>query len=89
MTVIGPMPGTSASNWLVWMDASYAITRVFADLEARDIEAIIPAKAERAPKKGIIPVRRFKFDARNRVVRCPGKKLLRPHGKPDSDGFQH
>jgi hypothetical protein len=71
------------------MDASYAITRVFAALEERGIEAVIPAKAERPAKKGTIPVRRFKLDARNRVVRCPGGKLLRPHGKPDSDGFQH
>lgn len=71
------------------MDASYAITRVFAELERRGIEAVIPTKAERPPKKGTIPVRRFKLDARNKVVRCPGGKLLRPHGKPDSDGFQH
>ncbi len=71
------------------MDASYAITRVFAGLEERGIEAVVPAKSERPPKWGTIPVRRFKLDARNRVVRCPGGKLLRPHGKPDSDGFQH
>ena len=71
------------------MDASYAITRVFADLEARGIEAVIPARAERPPKAGTIPVRRFKLDARNNVVRCPAGKLLRPHGVPDSDGFQH
>jgi transposase len=71
------------------MDASYAITRVFAALEARRIEAIIPAKAERAPKKGTIPVRRFKLDAKHRLVRCPAGKILWPHGKPDSDGFQH
>ena len=50
---------------------------------------VIPAKAERPAKKGTIPVRRFKLDAKNRVVRCPGGKLLRPHGQPDSDGFQH
>ena len=71
------------------MDASYAITRVFADLETRSVEAIIPAKAERPAKTGTIPVRRFKLDAKNRLVRCPGGKFLRPHGKPDSDGFQH
>jgi transposase len=71
------------------MDASYAITRVFAALEERAIEAVIPAKAERPPKKGTIPVRRFKLDARNRLVRCPAGRFLRPHGKPDSDGFQH
>lgn len=71
------------------MDASYAITRVFADLEARGIEAVIPTRAERPPKVGTIPVRRFKLDAKNKVVRCPAGKLLRPHGVPDSDGFQH
>lgn len=71
------------------MDASYAITRVFAALEKRDIEAVIPTKAERPPKRGTIPVRRFKLDARHRLVRCPAGKVLRPHGVPDSDGFQH
>jgi len=71
------------------MDAGYAITRVFAALEERGIEAVIPAKAERPPKKGTIPVRRFKLDAKHRIVRCPAGKVLRPHGVPDSDGFQH
>ncbi len=80
---------TGAAIQVAAMDASYAITRVFAALEERRIEAVIPAKAERPPKKGTIPVRRFKLDARNRLVRCPGGKVLRPHGKPDSDGFQH
>ncbi len=71
------------------MDASYAITRVFAALEERGIEPVIPAKTERPPKRGTIPVRRFKLDARHRIVRCPAGKVLRPHGVPDSDGFQH
>lgn len=71
------------------MDASYAITRVFAALEARRIEAVVPTKAERSPKRGTIPVRRFKLDAKHRLVRCPAGKILRPHGVPDSDGFQH
>jgi transposase len=79
---------TGAAIRTASMDASYAITRVFAELEARRIEAIIPTKAEHPPKRGVIPVRRFKLDAKNRVVRCPAKRLLRPHGKPDSDGFQ-
>jgi transposase len=80
---------TGTAIQVATMDASYAITRVFADLEKRRIEAIVPAKAERLPKRGTIPVRRFKLDARNRLVRCPGGKVLRPHGQPDSDGFQH
>ena len=73
---------TGAGVRVATMDASYAITRVFAALEERGIEAVVPAKAERPPKKGTIPVRRFKLDARNRVVRCPGGKLLRPTASP-------
>ena len=71
------------------MDAGDAITRVFADLEARKIEAVVPAKAERPPRPGVIPVRRFKLDAKHNRVRCPRGRLLKPHGKPDADGFQH
>lgn len=71
------------------MDSAYATTRVFAALEARDIEAVVPAKAEQPPRKGVIPVRRFKLDARHNIVRCPRGRVLKPHGMPDSDGFQH
>jgi IS5 family transposase len=80
---------TGAPIQVATMDAGYAITRVFADLEARHIEAVVPAKAERAPRPGVIPVRRFKLDAKNNLVRCPRGRILKPHGKPDADGFQH
>jgi hypothetical protein len=70
------------------MEASYAITRVFAALEARGIEAIMPTKVERPPRKGILPVRRFKSDAKHGVVRCVTGTILRAHGKPGSRGFQ-
>jgi transposase len=80
---------TGAPIGIATMDASYTITRVFAALEERGIEAVIPAKTERPPKRGTIPVRRFKLDAKHRIVRCPAGKVLRPHGVPDSDGFQH
>lgn len=69
-------------------DAGYAVTRVFADLEAHGIEAIVPTRPEQAPKPGVIPVRRFKLDARHNLVRCPRGRVLRPHGKPDAEGFQ-
>lgn len=69
------------------MDGAYAITRVFASLEERGIEAVVPAKRERPPK-AIIPVRRFKLDAENGIVRCPRGRVLKPHGKPDRKGFQ-
>jgi IS5 family transposase len=80
---------SGAAIQVATMDAGYAITRVFADLEQRQIEAVVPAKAERPPKPGVIPVRRFKLDAKNNIVRCPRGRILKPHGKPDADGFQH
>ncbi|ACL61243.1 IS1182-like element ISMno32 family transposase [Methylobacterium nodulans] len=70
------------------LDAGYAITRLLASLEARGIEAIVPTRPERPPRPGVIPVRRFKLDARHNRVRCPRGRTLRPHGKPDADGFQ-
>jgi hypothetical protein len=72
---------------LATMDAADAITRVFAALEGRAVEAVVPTQAERPPR-GVVPVRRFKLDARNRIVRGPRKRILRPHGKPDRKGFQ-
>jgi IS5 family transposase len=70
------------------LDAGYAVTRIFAALEARGIEAVVPTRPERPPRSGVIPVRRFKLDARHNHVRCPRGRTLRPHGKPDADGFQ-
>jgi IS5 family transposase len=78
---------TGAAIRTATMDGAYAITRVFASLEQRGIEAIVPAKRERPPK-AVIPVRRFKLDARNGIVRCPRGRILKPHGKPDRKGFQ-
>jgi hypothetical protein len=69
------------------MDASHAITRVFAELEKRNIEAVIPAKAERAAKMGTIPVRRFKLDARSHLVRCPGGKFQYRSHRIRVEGF--
>jgi len=74
---------------VVTLDAGYAITRVFADLEERRIEAVVPAKAEQPPRPGVIPVRRFKLDAKHNIVRCPRGRILKAHGRPDADGFQH
>lgn len=70
------------------LDAGYAVTRLFAAFEARGIEAVVPTRPERPPRPGVIPVRRFKLDARHNHVRCPRGRTLRPHGKPDADGFQ-
>jgi transposase len=87
LDAIPPLTGRPIA--VATMDSAYATTRVFAALEARNIEAVVPAKMERPPRKGVIPVRRFKLDARHNIVRCPRGRVLKPHGKPDSDGFQH
>lgn len=57
-------------------DSAYAYTGNYALLEQRDIEAIIPPQAERTRSKRI-PIRRFKYDAKNKIVRCPCGNILR------------
>lgn len=71
---------TGHSVNIVTMDAGYAYAKVFRALEDRGIEGVVPAKAEPRPGK-VIPTRRFKFDARHNLVRCPRGKILRPKGK--------
>ncbi|MGN8119672.1 transposase [Labrys sp. 22185] len=73
---------------IVTMDAGYAYAKVFRSLEDRKIEGIVPAKAEQPPRK-VIPTRRFKFDARHNLVRCPRGKILRPMGKLQRGAFQY
>src|SRR5215831_458202 len=65
-------------------DAGYAYAKVFRAAEDRGIHAVIPPKAEPKPRTAI-PLRRFKYDARHQIVRCPQGKTLRrstraPHG---------
>ena len=71
------------------MDAGYAYAKVFRALEDRGIEDVVPAKAEPRPGK-VIPTRRFKFDARHNLARCPRGKILRSKGKKLHQGaFRH
>lgn len=60
----------------VTADAGYAYAKVYAALEQRDIDAIIPAKAE--PIRSRVPLRRFRYDARNDILKCPKGRILRP-----------
>jgi transposase len=68
-TLMGRSPAT------VTADAGYAYGKVYAALERRGIDPIIPAKAEPTPS-GVIPLRRFKYDAKHQLVRCPTHKVL-------------
>jgi len=61
----------------VTADAGYAHGRNYGALEKRGIGAIIPPQRERS-KESKIPIRRFKYDGKNRIVKCPAGKLLRP-----------
>ena len=53
---------------------SYA--KVHGALERRDIDALIPAKAE--PIRSRVPLRRFRYDAKHDILKCPTGHILRP-----------
>lgn len=59
--------------------AGYAYAKVYGALERRGINALIPAKAE--PIKSRVPLRRFRYDAKHDILRCPTRHILRP-GRP-------
>lgn len=66
-------------------DTIYGVGRVFAALEDRQIEAVIPPL--RSPRrKGAqgFPTERFKYDPQNNVARCPAKKRLTPRNSTRS-----
>ncbi len=56
-------------------DAGYAHPMNYQALEERGTEAIIPPPRERKKPKNL-PLRRFKYDGKHEIVRCPGDKTL-------------
>ena len=50
---------------------------------ANSIDPFIPAKVE--PIKSPVPLRRFRYDARHDIAKCPRGKVLRP-GRPTAHG---
>jgi transposase len=67
---------TGRSVTTVTADGAYAHGQNYADLEARQIDAVIPPQTE--PRRATrIPARRFKYDARHDIVRCPSRRVLR------------
>ena len=60
----------------VTADAGYAYGKIYAALEKRKIDAVIPAKKE--PIRAAVPMRRFRYDAMHDLVKCPRGKILRP-----------
>ena len=60
----------------VTADAGYSYGKVYGALEQRGIDALIPAKAE--PIKSRVPLRRFRYDAKHDLLKCPTGRILRP-----------
>jgi DDE family transposase len=60
----------------VTADDGYAYAKVYGALERRGIDALIPAKAE--PIKSRVPLRRFRYDAKHDILKCPTGRVLRP-----------
>jgi len=56
-------------------DCGYAHGKNFKYLEQKNIDAIIPTQKENSKPKRL-PIRLFKYDAKNKIVKCPGGKIL-------------
>ena len=70
---LGSYPGT------VTADRAYGIGRVYQALAADEIEAVIPPRPVTRPGSARgFPMERFRYDAKNDLVRCPRKKVLSP-----------
>ena len=70
---LGSYPGT------VTADRAYGIGRVYQALAADEIEAVIPPRPVTRPGSARgFPMERFRYDAKNDLVRCPRKKLMPP-----------
>lgn len=65
---------------VVTADAGYAHPSNYASLEEADIDAVIPPQRERG-KASRLPLRRFKYDGKHKIVRCPGGKVLERKGR--------
>ena len=57
-------------------DQGYAYAKVYGALERRNINPLIPAKAE--PIRSRVPLRRFRYDAKHDILKCPQGRILRP-----------
>jgi len=56
-------------------DSAYAHGKNFELLEDKGIDAIIPPQKENS-KPQHLPLRRFKYDSKNKIVKCPTGKIL-------------
>lgn len=66
----------------VTADMGYAHTENYSRLEQRRTEAVIPPQTP-SVKSACFPIRRFKYDARNEIIRCPRGKILSRSSRTD------
>jgi transposase len=66
----------------VTADMAYAHTENYSQLEHRETEAVIPVQPS-PTKSRSIPINRFRYDAKNEIVRCPRGKILRRSSRTD------
>lgn len=66
-------------------DQGYAYGKVYGALERRGIDPVIPAKKE--PIRSRVPLRRFRYDARHDILKCPQGRILRPTRRVDHGRF--
>lgn len=77
---------TSARPTIVTADSGYANGKVYALIENLSAEPLIPPKAE-MPPQARIPIRRFKYDAKHEVVRCPRGEVLQRSTRVKHDWY--
>lgn len=58
---------------------------VYGALEQRGIDPVIPAKKE--PIRAKVPLRRFRYDARHDLLKCPQGRTLRPQRRVEHGRF--
>ena len=69
----------------VTADQGYAYGKVYAALELRGIDPVIPAKKE--PIRSKVPMRRFRYDAHHDILKCPKGQTLRPTRRVEHGRF--
>lgn len=76
---------TGCAIKVVTADQGYAYGKVYGGLEERGIDPVIPAKKE--PIRSRVPLRRFRFDARHDILKCPQGRVLRPQRRVEHGRF--
>ena len=66
---------TGARVTVVTADAGYAYAKVYGQLERRETGAVIPSKRE--PLRSAVPMRRFRYDARHDILKCPRGRVFK------------